>query len=150
MKTWKVQAVSGDSGAELFVVVEAETAEAARKEASRNLPDGYFVGQVVAAGNGGSGSPGPGMLSTIRVEPDAAEVERQNAQLQMLRQVSAELKALNVDVAAMRAGGLMTRPTRTIASGVMLAIIVGIILNIVLAPFAVAFIAGLVRAVVPK
>jgi hypothetical protein len=30
----------------------------------------------------------------------------------------------------------------------MLAIIVGLILNIVLAPFAVAFIAGMVRAVV--
>jgi hypothetical protein len=146
MKTWKVQAVSGDTGSELFVLVEAETAEAARKEASRNLPEGYFVGQVVAAG----GPPAPGMLSTIRVEPDAAEVERQNAQLQMLRQVSAEIKALNVDVAAMRAGGLMTRPTRTIASGVMLAIIVGLILNIVLAPFAVAFIAGMVRAVMPR
>jgi hypothetical protein len=32
----------------------------------------------------------------------------------------------------------------------MLAIIVGLILNIVLAPFAVAFIAGLVRAVMPR
>lgn len=123
MKNWKVQAVSGDTGSELFVLVEAETAEAARKEASRNLPEGYFVGQVVAAGGGGSA--GPGMLSTIRVEPDAAEVERQQAQLQMIRQLSAEVKALNVDLAAVRASGLVTRPTRTIGSGVLLAIIAG-------------------------
>ncbi len=142
MKTWKVQAVSGDSGAELAVMVEAGSVDEARKEASRNLPAGYFVGQVVAA----SGTAGPGMISTIRIEPDAAEIERQNAQTAMLRQLSAEMKAVNVDLAGIRASTVVQKPTRAIASGVLLAIIAGAVILFMLS-LALAMILPELRAI---
>jgi hypothetical protein len=63
------------------------------------------------------------------LEPDAAEVERQQAQVAALRQISGELKALNVDVAAMRSSPIIRLKRQSmviiVAMGILLAGVLG-------------------------